>query len=91
MIESSSFCTPLLWNDEPQSIGTSDMLIVAVRMAAINSSGVIESGSSKNFSIRASSVAATSSISLARHSAASAFMLSGISLSTKLSRTVLSS
>ena len=37
------------------------------------------------------SVAATSSMSLARHSAASAFIDSGISFSSKLSRTVLSS
>ena len=91
MMQSSSFCTPLLWNDEPQSIGTSVIWIVALRIAAISSSGVIDAGSSKNFSISASSVAATSSMSLLRHSSASAFMLSGISRISKLSRTVLSS
>ena len=91
MMQSSSFCTPLLWNDEPQSIGTICIEIVALRIAASSSSAVIESGSSKNFSISASSVEATSSMSLPRHSAASAFIDSGISFSSKLSRTVLSS
>jgi len=80
-----------LWNDEPQSIGTTCIEIVALRMAASSSSGVIESGSSKNFSISTSSVEATSSMSFARHSAASSAIEAGISFSSKLSRTDLSS
>ena len=41
--------------DEPQSMGVHCMAMVPLRMAAIISASVMEAGSSKYFSIRASS------------------------------------
>ena len=75
-------CTPLFLNDEPQVTGTIAISIVAFLMAAIISSGVIESGSSKNFSISASSYSAAASISLPLHSSHSATIFSGMSLTS---------
>ncbi len=75
-------CTPLFLNEEPQVIGTISIAIVAFLIAAIISSLEIESGSSKNFSISASSCSAADSISLLLHSSHSATIFSGMSLTS---------
>ena len=48
-------CTPLFLKDEPQTIGTILASITALRKASKISRSVIDSGSSKNFSINESS------------------------------------
>ena len=52
---SSMVCTPLFLKEEPQTIGTIFMSMVAARNAFKISASVIEFGSSKNFSIKDSS------------------------------------
>ncbi len=57
---------------------------VAFLSASCTSSSVIESGSSKNFSNKASSYSATASIRFALYSSTSSFISSGISITSKV-------
>ena len=66
-------------NEEPQHAGTICMEIVPLRMAAMISSRVRESGSSKYFSIRVSSHSAAASRRMSLQRAASPFRSAGIS------------
>ena len=65
-------------------MGTIDKSTVALRMASCISSSEIESGSSKNFSNKASSYSATASTKLALQVCASSSISSGISISSKV-------
>ena len=88
--QSSKVCTPLFLNEDPHSIGTTAICTVALRRALKTSSSVIVEGSSKYFSIKASSNSATFSSILSLHSLASSTKLAGIS-STVQSAPIVSS
>ena len=80
--KSSMVCTPLFLNDEPHTIGTIDISKVAALSAVKISFSVIDEGSSKNFSMIASSYSETASKRFSLQVVASSNMSSGISISS---------
>ena len=80
MIASSSGCTPLFLNAEPQSTGTPSFASVARRMAR-RSSSIVGSSSWTNFSMRDSSWSASRSNRSCRAAAAASRYSAGISSS----------